>query len=127
MQEKSRSKNFSFPYLFDEGQKLTNLYGARVTPHIFLLKKEGSGYKVVYTGAIDNDTQNVNLDKTKYVENAIVALQAGKTPEPASTKAIGCTVKRATVETSTWPASFSCTITLQGNMAPILSSANKAL
>lgn len=98
MQEKARTKGFSFPYLFDEGQKVTEQYGARVTPHIFLLKKEGSGYQVVYTGALDNDTQDVNPDKTLYVENAIAALNAGKEIEVASTKAIGCTVKRPAVK-----------------------------
>ena len=81
--------------MFDEGQKVTNQYGARVTPHIFLLKKEGSQYKVVYTGALDNDTQNVNPEKKLYVEDAIAALEAGKEINPAFTKAIGCTVKRS--------------------------------
>lgn len=98
MQEKAKTKGFSFPYLFDEGQKVTNQYGARVTPHIFLLKKEGAAYKVMYTGALDNDTQNVNPNKTLYVEDAIAALDAGKDIEVASTKAIGCTVKRPAVK-----------------------------
>lgn len=95
MQEKAKKKGFSFPYLFDENQTITNQYGARVTPHIFLLKKEGSELKVVYTGAIDNDTQDEKPEKTKYVENAIAALERGQTPTVATTKAIGCTVKRA--------------------------------
>ncbi len=98
MQEKAKTKGFSFPYLFDEGQKVTDQYGAKVTPHIFLLKKEGSQYKVVYTGALDNDTQNVNTNKTLYVEDAIAALDAGKEIKVASTKAIGCTVKRVAVK-----------------------------
>jgi|SRR5690606_4218705 len=98
MQEKSKTKGFSFPYLFDEGQVVTEQYGARVTPHIFLLKKDGSNLKVMYTGAIDNDTQDVNPNKTLYVENAIAALNAGRDIEVASTKAIGCTVKRPAVK-----------------------------
>ena len=94
MQERAKTKDFSFPYLFDEEQKVTNQYGARVTPHIFLLKKEGSRLKVSYTGALDNDTRNVNPNKTLYVEDAISALEAGDEIEVPSTKAIGCTVKR---------------------------------
>ena len=94
MQERAKTKGFSFPYLFDEGQEVTNTYGARVTPHIFLLKKEGSQYKVVYTGALDNDTKNINPAKELYVEDAIASLEAGKEIEVISTKAIGCTVKR---------------------------------
>ena len=97
MQEKANTKKFGFPYLFDEGQVVTEQYGARVTPHIFLLKKEGADLKVMYTGAIDNDTQDVNPNKTLYVENAITALNAGKEIEVPSTKAIGCTVKRTAV------------------------------
>ena len=97
MQEKANTKGFSFPYLFDKGQIVTDQYGARVTPHIFLLKKEDSGLKVMYTGAIDNDTQNVNPDKTLYVENAIAAIEGGKAIAEPATKAIGCTVKRASV------------------------------
>lgn len=98
MQEKSKTKGFGFPYLFDDGQIVTEQYGARVTPHIFLLIKEGNALKVVYTGAIDNDTQDVNPKKTLYVENAIAALNAGREIEVASTKAIGCTVKRPAVK-----------------------------
>ena len=95
MQKKAKSKGFTFPYLFDEGQKATDQYGARVTPHVFLLKKEGSGLKVVYTGAVDNDTEDVNSRKTLYVENAIAAIEGGTAIEEPLTKAIGCTVKRA--------------------------------
>lgn len=94
MQERAKAKGFSFPYLFDEDQKVTDQYGARVTPHVFLLKKEGPELKVVYTGAVDNDTENVNSEKTRYVEDAIAALEAGEEIKVASTKAIGCTVKR---------------------------------
>lgn len=98
MQEKAKTEGFTFPYLFDEGQKVTNQYGARVTPHIFLLKKEDSGLQVVYTGAIDNDTEDVNPEKTLYVENAIAQIEEGKNVEVPSTKAIGCTVKRPAIK-----------------------------
>ncbi len=67
MQKKAEKKGFSFPYLFDEGQVVTNQYGAMVTPHIFLLKKEGSQYRIVYTGALDNDTWDRNPEKILFV------------------------------------------------------------
>lgn len=94
MQKRAKDKGFSFPYLLDEGQIVTDQYGARVTPHVFLLKREGPKLKVMYTGAVDNDTQDVNPEKTLFLENAIASLNAGKEIEVASTKAIGCTVKR---------------------------------
>lgn len=66
-----------------------------VTPHIFLLKKEGSQYRIVYAGALDNDTWDRNPGKTFFVEDAIAALEAGEKIKIASTKAIGCEVKRS--------------------------------
>lgn len=98
MKEKAKDKGFNFPYLFDEGQVITEQYGARVTPHIFLLKKLNSELQVMYTGALDNDTENVNPDKTFYVENAIADIEGGKAVQVPSTKAIGCTVKRPAVK-----------------------------
>lgn len=94
MKRKAKKKGFNFPYLYDEGQKITNQYGARVTPHVFLVKKEGMHYSVAYTGAIDNDTWGHNPEKTSYVEDAIHALEAGEEIRITSTKAIGCSVKR---------------------------------
>lgn len=94
MVKRAKDKGFTFPYLHDDTQDIAKAYGATRTPHVFLLQKGNDGkFKVAYIGAIDNDTENVNPDKTKYVENAVTALSAGKTPDPSSTKAIGCTIK----------------------------------
>ncbi len=49
---------------------------------------------VAYTGAIDNDQEDANPDKTKYVEQVIAALMKNEKPPFTATKAIGCTVKR---------------------------------
>ena len=37
---RAKEKGFTYPYLFDEGQKIYPQYGATRTPHIFILKKE---------------------------------------------------------------------------------------
>lgn len=94
MVKRAKDKGFTFPYLHDDTQNIAKAYGATRTPHVFLLQKGNDGkFKVAYIGAIDNDTEDVNPDKTKYVENAVTALSSGKTPDPSSTKAIGCTIK----------------------------------
>lgn len=80
--------------MYDEGQVITNLYGARHTPHVFLVKKTNNGNIVEYTGAIDNDPENTNPDKIRYVKMAIESLQNNQKPSVAVTKAIGCTVRR---------------------------------
>nr|WP_315198815.1 thioredoxin family protein [uncultured Flavobacterium sp.] len=90
MKVRAKEKGFAFPYLFDEGQKIYPQYGATKTPHAFLLDKNGI---VKYIGAIDDNVDSAKDVKEKYLENAIVALESGKTPSPETTKAIGCSIK----------------------------------
>ena len=93
MQKRAKEKGFTFPYLFDDGQKIYPQYGATRTPHVFLLNKEDKGLVVKYIGAIDDNSRNADDVKTKYVEDAVDALLAGKTIKTAATKAIGCSIK----------------------------------
>ena len=95
MQQRAKSRNYPFPYLFDPGQTVTNLYGATKTPHLFLAQKTKGGVIVQYTGAIDDDQEEANPDRNKFVEEAVKALNSNKKPAVTATKAIGCTVKRA--------------------------------
>jgi peroxiredoxin len=91
---KSKEKGFNFPYLFDQGRKVSATYGATKTPHIYLLGKDGKNLKVEYIGAIDDNHEDATAVKTPYLANAIEALLSGKKPNPDFTKAIGCTVKK---------------------------------
>ncbi len=90
MQTRAKEKNFNFPYLFDDGQKVYPKYGATRTPHVFLLD---NNRKVRYIGAIDDNAQDAGAVQDKFVENAIAALENGKDPDPSFTKAIGCSIK----------------------------------
>ncbi len=93
MQKLAKQKGYTFPYLIDETQDITRAYGAKATPHVYVLQKTPAGNVVKYIGAIDNDTENANPAKVKYVENAVNALLTGKQPKVSSTKAIGCGIK----------------------------------
>lgn len=93
MQERAKSKQYAFAYLYDPGQEVTRQFGAERTPHIYLLQKTAKGNKVAYIGAIDNDPEEANPQRINYLENAIAALQKGKQPDVAFTKAVGCGVK----------------------------------
>lgn len=90
MQKRAKEKKFTFPYLFDEGQKIYPQYGATKTPHVFLLDKN---LVVKYIGAIDDNVEDASQVKEKYLENAIAALEKGEEPTPNTTKAIGCSIK----------------------------------
>ncbi|RED43817.1 AhpC/TSA family protein [Winogradskyella eximia] len=93
MRERAKSKGFSFPYLLDKGQQIYPQYGATKTPHIYLLQKTEKGNEVKYIGAIDDNYQDAEAVKVKYVEDAVDALLEGKAIKVTETKAIGCSIK----------------------------------
>ncbi len=94
MQKRAKDKGFTFPYLFDDGQKIYPQYGATKTPHVFILSKENKKHIVKYIGAIDDNYKKAADVSKKYVEAAVDALLAGKDVEVKSTVAIGCSIKR---------------------------------
>lgn len=94
MQDLAKEKKYPFPYLFDAGQKVTDQYGAKRTPHIFIVSKTVKGNIVEYVGAIDNDPEGTKTEKIKYAEDVIAALKSNQKPAITQTKEIGCTVKR---------------------------------
>lgn len=94
MKARAAEKGFTFPYLLDEGQKVYPKYGATKTPHVYILEKENKDLIVKYVGAIDDSARDPRSVRTKYVENAVDALLANKPVETASTKAIGCSIKK---------------------------------
>lgn len=90
---RAKEKGFSFPYLFDETQDVYRKYGAKRTPHVYILQKKGNDLVVQYIGAIDDNYQDATKVTVPYVSNALDALLAGKSPDPNFTKAIGCSIK----------------------------------
>lgn len=93
MKTRAKEKNFTFPYLFDEGQRVFPQYGATKTPHVYLLQKTSKGNEVKYIGAIDDNSEDAKAVKEKYVENAVNALLGNKEISVKETKAIGCSIK----------------------------------
>lgn len=93
MQKRAKEKGFTFPYLIDKAQKIYPQYGATKTPHVYVLQKTKKGNIVKYIGAIDDNFQDANAVKTKYVEDAVNALLSGNEIKVKETKAIGCTIK----------------------------------
>jgi len=93
MKVRAKEKGFTFPYLFDDGQKIYPQYGATKTPHIYILQKTDKGNVVKYIGAIDDNYGDERAVKEKYVENAVDALLQNKEVKVTTTKAIGCTIK----------------------------------
>jgi len=80
-------------YLMDEPGAMGKAYGAKTTPHMYIIDPTG---KVVYNGAID-DKRSTNVEDVKTSKNYVVAaldeLKAGKPVSVASTTPYGCSVK----------------------------------
>jgi peroxiredoxin len=93
MIERAKEKQFTFPYLHDETQEIATAYGAARTPHVFVLEREKDKMIVRYIGAIDNNSDEPGAVSSRFVEEAVDALIAGKAVPTPETKAIGCTIK----------------------------------
>lgn len=93
MQKRAKEKKYGFVYLQDETQQIAKTYGATRTPHVFILKKEAAGNKVMYIGAIDDNYEDAKAAKEKYVETALEAIMKNKPVTKNTTKAIGCGIK----------------------------------
>lgn len=94
MIKRAAEKGFTFPYLFDDGQKVYPKYGATRTPHVYILSKESGKFVVKYIGAIDDNDQDADKVKKRYIELAVEALLKGEKIAITETKAIGCTIKK---------------------------------
>ncbi len=93
MVKRAKKKKYSFPYLIDETQEVAKAFGATKTPEVYFLVKADDKLIVKYIGAIDDNYTNADKAEKKYVQNAIAAVTNGTNPDPAETKAIGCTIK----------------------------------
>lgn len=81
-------KGITYPVLYDASGEVGHAYGARTTPHMFVIDAEG---KIAYMGAIDDGPQGKAT--VNYVDAALTALAQGKRPAPSATKPYGCSVK----------------------------------
>jgi len=79
--------------LLDPEGKAGRAYGAKNTPHMFVINPEG---KVIYEGAIDNKPTPYPEDipqATNYVKVALDESMAGKPVSTPSSRPYGCSIK----------------------------------
>ena len=89
MKSRAVEKNYPYPYLKDADSRIARAYGARVTPHVFVV--DGSG-AVRYRGYVD-DSARPEERKHHGLSDALDALLSGKEVTATATKAFGCTIK----------------------------------
>lgn len=79
--------------LLDEDGTVGKLYGAQVTPELYIINPEGT---LIYAGAIDDvkSTDQADVkDAKNYVAQALDEALAGKPVSEPTSKAYGCSVK----------------------------------
>ena len=80
-------------YFRDPNGVVGRLYGARNTPHMFVIDAQG---QLAYEGAIDSIRSADPADIARaenYVTVALAALKAGRPVSPSATQPYGCSVK----------------------------------
>ncbi|MCV6606430.1 MAG: thioredoxin family protein [Porticoccaceae bacterium] len=89
--EKIAQKNYPFPYLYDQSQKIASAYDATCTPDFFLFDAD---LKLVYRGQLDNSRPGNGLPVTGAdLRAAIDTLLAGDPINPQQHPSIGCNIK----------------------------------
>jgi hypothetical protein len=81
--------------LMDESGRIGQAYGARTTPHMYVIDTKGV---LAYAGAIDSKPTANPADiagATNYVKQALGELRASKAVSQPVTRAYGCSVKYA--------------------------------
>jgi peroxiredoxin len=90
-----KSKSAASAYLRDTDGKVGRLYGAKTTPHIFVINSDGV---LIYAGAIDDKPSTKQADikgATNYVQACLDAATSGKAVATKATTPYGCSVKYA--------------------------------
>jgi peroxiredoxin len=91
MKSHSEAQDYTMPYVVDSKSVLADAFGAKTTPHAFILDKDK---KLVYKGSIDNSWDTKKTELETYLYEAIDDLVAGNKIENNNTTARGCSIKR---------------------------------
>ena len=91
MQTHASEQGYTMPYLMDVDSKMADAFGAKTTPHIYLLDKN---MKLVYAGSIDNTWDTKRASDETYLKNAMEMIAKGEKFKEKETTPRGCSIKR---------------------------------
>jgi len=89
MRDRVAAEEWPFPYLHDPEQDAARAWGAKVTPHVYVLDAE---HRLRYQGAPDPDYQEP-AHNASWLREALDAVIAGEEPARPETDPVGCSVK----------------------------------
>ena len=87
--ESQKQWKLKSPILIDYGGEVGQMYGARTTPHMYVINGDGV---LIYQGAY-TDSRRGGEEETNYVLGAVMSANKGESCEPASTRPWCCGVK----------------------------------
>jgi peroxiredoxin len=80
----------TYPVLLDEDGAVGQLYGAKTTPHMYVIDGAGT---LVYAGGLDDSPMGRGKAPTNHVDACLTDLAGGTAVSTPSTKPYGCSVK----------------------------------
>lgn len=95
IKQHAQQAGLPYPILKDPGNKVADQYGAKTTPHFFVISKDDQ--TLLYKGGFEqvpvSPADCGHMDK-KYLEPVLEAALAGETVPYTETPSKGCTIKR---------------------------------
>lgn len=82
----------AYPVLMDEKGEVGRMYGAKTTPHLYVISAEGM---LLYRGPLDEKPSPSELGDENYVIQIVTQILAGEEIDPEDKKSYGCSVKYA--------------------------------
>lgn len=91
MKEVALQLSYSFPYLFDESQKVAKAYDAACTPDFYIFDK---ALRCVYRGQLDDSRPGNEIPVTgRDIRMALDEILAGKSVSLTQKPSLGCNIK----------------------------------
>lgn len=90
-----KAQGFTYPVLQDPSGEVGRRYGAKTTPHMYVIDAEGV---LRFMGGIDDDPRGKSEKPQNHVRASLDAVLAGKAVPASTTQPYGCSVKYAKVE-----------------------------
>ena len=90
MKQLADTKDFPFPYLYDESQETARAYGAECTPDFFVYDDDR---QLAYAGRLDDNWKEPDEVEQRELYDAITALLDGERPDEDQHPSMGCSIK----------------------------------
>lgn len=91
MKELALTKEFKFPYLYDETQEIAKVYDAACTPDFYVFDRNK---KLVYRGRMDESRPQSGIPVTgRDLRKALDAVLNGQTVDEVQYPSMGCNIK----------------------------------